>query len=89
MYNISVYRLTAGDMPTGHYTQMVWGSTRFVGCGRRAFKFGFWHEQIYVCNYGPAGNFWFQPLYIIGEPCTQCPEDSACTDGLLCGKYCI
>lgn len=41
----------------GHYTQMVWSTTTFVGCGRAKCKNG---QEIWVCNYAPAGN-------IIGE----------------------
>ncbi|THD28101.1 Peptidase inhibitor 16 [Fasciola hepatica] len=42
----------------GHYTQVVWASTRKVGCGYRkcpgrAFPYGY----SVVCNYGPGGNF--------------------------------
>jgi uncharacterized protein YkwD len=37
----------------GHYTQIVWRSTRSVGCAvaRRA------DVEIWVCNYDPPGNF--------------------------------
>ena len=37
----------------GHYTQIVWRSTRSVGCAvaRRA------GVEIWVCNYDPPGNF--------------------------------
>ena len=37
----------------GHYTQMVWRSTRFVGCGMTACGDG----ELWVCNYEPVGNF--------------------------------
>jgi len=43
--------------------------------------------QHYVCNYGPTGNYKGDPLYLIGAPCTFCPEDSECTNGVLCGEY--
>lgn len=37
----------------GHYTQIVWRETREVGCGRALCQGG---EEIWVCNYNPAGN---------------------------------
>lgn len=40
----------------GHYTQVVWRSTKFVGCGvaRNAAR------EVWVCDYAPHGN-------IVGE----------------------
>ena len=42
----------------GHYTQVVWSRTRFVGCGmaRDATR----RREVWACNYEPYGN-------IIGE----------------------
>ncbi|KAJ8921933.1 hypothetical protein NQ315_008567 [Exocentrus adspersus] len=43
---------------TGHYTQMIWATTEFVGCGYSYFetKEKMKYQKIYVCNYGPGGN---------------------------------
>jgi len=38
----------------GHYTQVVWENTKFVGCGKAKCNDG---EEIWVCNYSPAGNY--------------------------------
>lgn len=41
----------------GHYTQVVWDSTEFVGCGYASCddnQGGTW--EVWVCNYGPPGN---------------------------------
>jgi pathogenesis-related protein 1 len=38
----------------GHYTQVVWESTREVGCARRVCPDS---TQVWVCNYRPAGKF--------------------------------
>jgi pathogenesis-related protein 1 len=41
----------------GHYTQIVWRSTREVGCGyARCNQSGGALMQIWVCNYDPPGN---------------------------------
>ena len=37
----------------GHYTQLVWRSTRRVGCGRAVNS----QREIWVCSYDPPGNF--------------------------------
>ena len=38
----------------GHYTQVVWKTTKLVGCGRATCKNG---NEIWVCNYSPSGNW--------------------------------
>jgi pathogenesis-related protein 1 len=37
----------------GHYSQMVWRDTRYVGCGRGSCPDG---SEIWACNYDPPGN---------------------------------
>lgn len=44
----------------GHYTQVVWRDTRFLGCGVARCADGLntlYGDLMYVCNYAPAGNF--------------------------------
>lgn len=38
----------------GHYTQLVWKTTRLVGCGHAVCKDS--KDQIWVCRYAPPGN---------------------------------
>ena len=40
------------DVPTGHYTQMIWRKTTQVGCG--IARCG--RTTVMVCNYDPPGN---------------------------------
>jgi pathogenesis-related protein 1 len=39
----------------GHYTQVVWKNTRQVGCGHAVCEDS--KEQVWVCQYAPAGNW--------------------------------
>ena len=51
---IKLYKFPDGgfSMQTGHFTQLVWTTTRQVGCGHVQCK----GNDIIVCNYDPAGN---------------------------------
>lgn len=50
---ISAYDFASGTgNGTGHFTQVVWKSTKQVGCGMAQCSDG----AILVCNYSPAGN---------------------------------
>ncbi|XP_075232136.1 venom allergen 5.01-like isoform X2 [Lycorma delicatula] len=54
---------------TGHYTQMIWADTFRVGCGFSYYTKGDgWFHKLYVCNYGPSGNFMGQLPYERGQP---------------------
>jgi len=39
--------------PAGHYTQVVWRSTKTIGCGKSLCN----GNMIVVCNYDPPGNY--------------------------------
>lgn len=49
-------KCSASCSACGHYTQVVWRSTVEVGCGVAVCSESP-HEEIWVCNYNPAGNF--------------------------------
>ncbi|XP_026737682.1 venom allergen 5-like [Trichoplusia ni] len=41
----------------GHYTQMIWSDSVYIGCAiSQTFKNG-WNKFFVVCNYGPGGNY--------------------------------
>lgn len=52
-YNYAKNSCTPGKM-CGHYTQVVWRTTRKVGCAVSVCEDS--QEQVWVCQYQPAGN---------------------------------
>lgn len=56
----------AADINTngcGHYTQVIWQSTRRVGCGYSTCPADGFTFEVWVCNYDPPGNFVGQTPY--------------------------
>jgi|UPI000685D80B hypothetical protein len=53
------------DRSCGHYTQVVWSSTRWLGCGRATRKIDNKEYVIWVCNYKPPGNISGQRPYSV------------------------
>jgi len=77
--NIDPFKSSAG---TGHYTQVVWGASEELGCGMVFYEEEGWKKNLIVCNYATGGNFLKRPMYTKGEPCSKCPSDYKCNDGL-------
>lgn len=52
------------DAVCGHYTQIVWKDTTAVGCGMVGGNHPqYGRQEIWVCNYNPAGNYRGQKPY--------------------------
>jgi hypothetical protein len=70
----------------GHFSQLAWADTRFVGCAMvTGCPSGF--STVFVCNYYPAGNFNLSttPAWETGTPCSDCePDRTECSAGSLC-----
>ncbi|XP_063850951.1 CRISP/Allergen/PR-1-like [Scylla paramamosain] len=65
-----------------HYTQVVWASTKEVGCGATYYvPFMNGISRLYVCNYGPRGNQVYGALYRQGAPGSLC-SGAVTQDGL-------
>ncbi|CAJ0602553.1 unnamed protein product [Cylicocyclus nassatus] len=60
----------------GHYTQMIWQSTKVIGCAVVNCP----KMSLVVCNYKKAGNILNSKIYETGAPCSKCP--GGCSEGL-------
>ncbi len=48
------YNRPGFSMKTGHFTQVVWKNSRYLGCGWAQARDGGYYV---VCNYNPPGNY--------------------------------
>ncbi|XP_028130865.1 venom allergen 5-like isoform X2 [Diabrotica virgifera virgifera] len=57
----------------GHYTNLVWARTRYVGCGLTFYvdEKG-WDIYYLTCNYGEGGNIYGWSVYEVGPPASKC-----------------
>ena len=70
----------------GHFTQLAWAQTWRIGCGKITYisknhlqNNEVTGQQLYICNYGVAGNFIRSEMYQKGDPCSQCPAGTSCS----------
>ncbi|XP_033755144.1 peptidase inhibitor 16-like [Pecten maximus] len=72
----------------GHYTQVVWHDSEFVGCGAAqcnsvyGLSSGWSNAIIVVCNYGKGGNYRGRQPYTQGRSCSACPSGKVCQNRL-------
>ncbi|XP_049273421.1 CRISP/Allergen/PR-1-like [Rhipicephalus sanguineus] len=83
---IAYFRETDDGAHIGHFTQLIWADTQFVGCGYSYYTLdgvegGKKYQGFYVCNYAPTGNVFSLPVYQAGPTCMACP------DGLVCERF--
>lgn len=68
----------ASRQPYDHVSQVLWATTRKVGCGYATCQ-----GQIYlVCNYFPPGNYRGRPWFLAGKQCSRCDRGQTCVNGL-------
>jgi len=62
-------RQNSFTMDTGHYTQLVWAASIYLGCGE--------HNGLVVCQYGPGGNMggqFAQNVFELQKSESQCQQ---------------
>ena len=76
---------------TGHFTQLIWAYSYFVGCGYASFSSApRTVTHLHVCQYGPVGNIIGFPIYK-ASPDTKrcaCPAELACNNLTFPGLCC-
>ncbi|CAH0558153.1 unnamed protein product [Brassicogethes aeneus] len=73
----------ASGKAIGHFTQLVWAKSEFIGCAASTDG-----KKLYFgCNYGPAGNVKGAGILKWGTPCTECENSLKCNQKYesLCG----
>ncbi|XP_078361843.1 uncharacterized protein LOC144646174 isoform X2 [Oculina patagonica] len=63
--------------PCGHYTQLVWAKSKYVGCAVNfctnfLTQYGQGGGTYVACDYAPTGNMIGKYPYKRGTPCTKC-----------------
>ncbi|KAL3270760.1 hypothetical protein HHI36_021285 [Cryptolaemus montrouzieri] len=73
----------------GHFTQVVWAATQYIGCARVRYGKDNKETQL-ICNYGPAGNVLGASIYKMAadesEIASECGGDKNDVYTSLCGS---
>lgn len=69
----------------GHYTQIVWANTRYVGCALKV-NCNKIYKYYVVCNYYPVGNVKGVHPYKEGLSCSKCSKNN---EGYCSDKLCV
>ncbi|EYC39162.1 hypothetical protein Y032_0672g1385 [Ancylostoma ceylanicum] len=72
------FRPQHANSPIRHFTKIAWANTREIGCAVKECGSFFFA----VCHYNPGGNLLNQKIYLDGSPCTSCPQNAKCSQGL-------
>jgi hypothetical protein len=82
--DVSSYK-TVGGPATGHFTQIVWAESYAIGCGLSSYPKNGGTTFLFVCQYGPGGNFLSKPIYLQGKRnCASGTTSSTDYPGLCC-----
>ena len=77
-----------------HYTQLVWATSRQVGCASHTCPivenkcYSNVAYEYFVCNYLPPGNFEGQKPFKKKPPCSQCESGAGWCKNKLCNSQC-
>lgn len=86
----SVDSFQAGAPSTGHFTQIIWAYSYFVGCGFASYSDSpNTVTHLHVCQYGSVGNIIGFPIYKSSmTPACKCPGELACNNLTFTGLCC-
>ncbi|CAK9304848.1 unnamed protein product [Gordionus sp. m RMFG-2023] len=76
---------SANFKQVGHFTQVVWGTTKEVGCGMSECPQG----KMFTCNYYPSGNSgpYQEPYHKSNiQSCNGCKKGMVCAKDAYAGK---
>lgn len=77
--NVEQFAPSTTSAQIGHFTQVVWAETYLIGCGFAVCPQDGLIKNLYVCQYGPAGNFIGRPVYLIADN----PSNRECPSGTV------
>lgn len=89
-YTYDTLKCADGEM-CGHYTQVVWATSRHVGCAYQRCRplTGAYSRAVYlVCNYAPAGNYVGAKPFTKGPACSRCGSGAGWCKNRLCNSAC-
>ncbi|XP_077520345.1 scoloptoxin SSD976-like [Amblyomma americanum] len=77
------------DADAKRFAQLIWATTLRVGCSYIQFTSKVQPaggaKELLVCDYHPGGREKDQPVYMKGDPCTQCANGRQCDEAIqLC-----
>ncbi|XP_069830138.1 allurin-like [Dendropsophus ebraccatus] len=77
------YGVGGGFKTVGHYTQVAWWNSVYVGCGAAKCD-NLKYPYVYVCHYCPIGNDYDtqNKPYLKGRWCSKCSNKETCEDKL-------
>ena len=86
----SVDAFSSGGPVTGHFTQVIWANSYFVGCGYASYSNMVGTvTHLHVCQYGPIGNIMGFPIYKAStDKGCRCPAELSCNNVTFPGLCC-
>lgn len=86
----SVVSFSPNGPTTGHFTQIIWANSYFVGCGFASYSSSPGSvTHLHVCQYGPVGNILGFEIYKAStEKGCKCPAELSCNNVTFPGLCC-
>ena len=86
----SVVSFSPNGPTTGHFTQVIWANSYFVGCGYASYSNMVGTvTHLHVCQYGPIGNIMGFPIYKAStDKGCRCPAELSCNNVTFPGLCC-